>query len=81
MDGDIWSQCARLGALDLGLRLLGIGGEGGSALGGLGKLDLGLDFLDFLVGLEDLVLVVALRFAEPVRPLLYVSSPCRRSCG
>ena len=26
----------------------------------LGGLDLGLDFLDFLVGLEDLVLVVAL---------------------
>ena len=50
----------------MGLRLLGIGGEGGSALGGLGKLDLGLDFLDFLVGLEDLVLVVALRFADPV---------------
>ena len=69
MAGDIWPQCARLGplgALDLGLRLLGIGGEGGSALGGLGKLDLGLDFLDFLVGLEDLVLVVALRFADPV---------------
>ena len=32
----------------------------------LGGLDLGLDFLDFLVGLEDLVLVVALRFADPV---------------
>ena len=35
-------------------------------LGGL-DLDLGLDLLDFLVGLEDVVLVVALRLAEPVR--------------